>query len=82
MAADIAGTRPALLDLTLYDGLFELKGFRHLVRHKYGIDLKPEKVIANFELLKTVFPGFVDAVTRLERAMREDDRDGGGGFLP
>lgn len=82
MAADIAGTRPALLDLTLYDGLFELKGFRHLVRHKYGIDLKPEKVIANFELLKTVFPGVVDAVTRLERAMREDDRDGGGGFLP
>ncbi|MBB3398904.1 MULTISPECIES: hypothetical protein [unclassified Rhizobium] len=73
-------TRPALLDLELYDALFELKGFRHLVRHKYGFDLKPDKVAANLELLKSAFPAFIDAVIRLERAMRSgDDHDGGNG---
>lgn len=72
MAAEIASTRPAMLDRALYDGLFELKGFRHLVRHRYGIDLKPEKVIENLELLRTVFPAFVDAVTRLEQVLSED----------
>ncbi len=80
MAAEITGTRPALLDLELYDALFELKGFRHLVRHKYGFDLKPDKVATNLELLKSAFPAFIDAVIRLERAMTSgDDQDGGNG---
>lgn len=73
MAAVIDGVRPVLLDPALYDALFELKSFRHVVRHKYGMDLKPERVIANFELLKTAFPRLVDAVARLERAMKDDD---------
>lgn len=74
MAAEIAGTRPALLDLDLYDALLELKGFRHLVRHKYGFDLKPDKVVANLELLKSTFPAFVDAVIRLEKKMKDDNQ--------
>jgi uncharacterized protein YutE (UPF0331/DUF86 family) len=73
MAAEVAGTRPALLDTGLYEALVELKGFRHLVRHRYGFDLKPEKVIENLDLLQKVFPAFIEAVVELEKIMREGD---------
>jgi uncharacterized protein YutE (UPF0331/DUF86 family) len=73
MAADVVGTRPALLDPELYESLTELKGFRHLARHKYGFDLKTDKVIDNLKLLQTAFPSFIAAVTELERTMREGD---------
>jgi uncharacterized protein YutE (UPF0331/DUF86 family) len=80
MAAEVAGTRPALLDLDLHEALTELNGFRHLVRHRYGFDRKPDKVIENLKLLQNVFPAFIAAVTELERTMREgDDHDGGDG---
>ncbi|OLP62638.1 hypothetical protein BJF93_12505 [Xaviernesmea oryzae] len=75
MAAAINGRRPALLNLSLYDHLFELKAFRHLVRHKYGFDLKPEKVAANFDLINAIFPEFIDAVVSLEKAMLEEIHD-------
>lgn len=78
MAADVAGTRPALLDRGLYEALTELKGFRDLVRHRYGFDLKPNKVIENLKLLQTVFPAVIAAVTELERTLREgDDHESG-----
>lgn len=72
MASEVAGTRPPLIDLDLYEALTELKAFRHLVRHRYGFDLKPDKVIENLELVRRVFPAFVAAITALEAAMKED----------
>jgi hypothetical protein len=73
MAAEVAGTRPALLNLDLHKALTKLKGFRHLVRHTYGFDRKPDKVIENLKLLQNVFPAFIAAVTELEKTMREGD---------
>lgn len=73
MATEIEGTRPALLSGELYDALLEIKGFRHLVRHRYGFDLKPDRVMANFELAKSTVPAFISAVIQLETAMRKDD---------
>jgi hypothetical protein len=35
MSAAIEGRRPALLDAKLYGLLVDLKGFRHVVRHRY-----------------------------------------------
>ena len=78
MAAEIAGTRPALLDPALYDGLFELKNFRHMVRHKYGIDLRPDRVMENLDLLNRIFPRFIQAVVTLEQAMRRQDGPSNG----
>jgi hypothetical protein len=72
MASEIAGTRPALLGSELYDVLLEIKGFRHLVRHRYGFDLKPDRVVANFERTRFALPAFVDAVIQLERAMSKE----------
>jgi uncharacterized protein YutE (UPF0331/DUF86 family) len=65
MAAEISGIRPALLDEPLYEALTELKGFRHLVRHKYGFDLHPERVVENVLRLDGAFPQVIKAVVWL-----------------
>jgi uncharacterized protein YutE (UPF0331/DUF86 family) len=69
MSAEIDGTRPRVLDMKLYESLTELKGFRQLVRHRYGFDLKVGKVIENLDRTREAFPVFVDAVVSLEKAM-------------
>ena len=81
MAADVAEIRSAVLDQGLYRSLVELKGFRHLVRHRYGFDLLPGKVLENAKLMKSALPAFVDAVVALERSLVEEgttEKDGGG----
>lgn len=67
MAAPIPGLRPALLSADLHRDLTELKGFRHLVRHRYGIELSGSKVLENVERMQRAFPSFVDALLDLER---------------
>jgi uncharacterized protein YutE (UPF0331/DUF86 family) len=53
--------------------------FRHLVRHRYGFDLKADKVIENLDRIREAFPSFVDAVVRLEKTMAAEDTDDGDG---
>lgn len=74
-ALPIDGVRPALLDTALYADLFELKGFRHVVRHAYGIDLQPERVTINLARARRALPMFVDAVDALQRHLTERQRD-------
>lgn len=69
MSASIEGKRPALIDAALYSQLVELKGFRHVVRHRYGFDLDAAKVDENLVRIRAVFPAFVRAVADLERSM-------------
>ena len=66
MRAPITGRRPALLDDTLYAALLELKGFRHLVRHHYGVDLIPSRTEANRLLMVRAFALLRQAMTKLE----------------
>jgi predicted nucleotidyltransferase len=56
MSAAIDGKRPALLSSELYGLLVELKGFRHIVRHRYGFDLDLSKVEENLATVRTAFP--------------------------
>ncbi|UVC15465.1 hypothetical protein [Mesorhizobium onobrychidis] len=82
MSAEIAGIRPAVLDPELYQSLSELKGFRHLVRHRYGFDLKTDKVQENLDRVKEAFPYFIEAIVCLESSLTEEnahDSDGGDG---
>lgn len=82
MSAEISGVRPAVLDPHLYQSLSELKGFRHLVRHRYGFDLHTNKVQENLDRVTEAFPSFVEAVVSLERTLTEEnthDNDGGDG---
>ena len=82
MSVPIDDVRPAVLDEELYTSLTELKGFRHLVRHRYGFDLRGGKVLENFERARTSLPRVKAAVIDLERVLIEDhqdENDGGDG---
>ena len=82
MSVPIAGVRPAVLDADLYESLTELKGFRHLVRYRYGFDLKAEKVLGNLDRIREALPSLRMAVVDLEGTLLEehsDDNDGGDG---
>lgn len=72
MSAEIAGTRPAVLDPQLYQSLTELKGFRHLVRHRYGFDLKAANVQENLDRTREAFPPFIKAVASLEGTLTKE----------
>lgn len=69
MRVALEGRRPALLNERLYEAMTELKGFRHLVRHRYGLDLDPVRTLANLERMRAVLPAFLSAVQTLERHM-------------
>ena len=69
MAVEIPGIRQALLSDELLGDLTELKGFRHLVRHRYGIELIGSKVMENVERMGRAFPEFVAALEALEEAL-------------
>ncbi|ODS56976.1 MAG: hypothetical protein ABS40_08325 [Agrobacterium sp. SCN 61-19] len=72
MASELAGRRPPLLSPDLHIQLTELKGFRHLVRHKYGFDLQPEKVVDNVERLQRVYPSFSQRLIALHDLLASD----------
>ena len=69
MAVDIAEIRQALLSDEALKDLTELKGFRHLVRHRYGMDLIGSKVMENVQRMERTFPVFVAALEALEDAL-------------
>ncbi len=70
MRAGVGGVRPPLLDDGLYRSMMELKAFRHVVRHRYGMDLDAARADENLARLRDVLPRFVEAVQTLERYLR------------
>ncbi|MBS4018152.1 MAG: hypothetical protein KGZ68_07940 [Dechloromonas sp.] len=77
MSAPIAGIRPAMLGSVLQEALGELKAFRHLVRHRYGFDLKPDKVQENLDRLMKAWPAVVDSIVLLEKRLLEESDPSG-----
>lgn len=75
MYGEIPEVRPSVLDGSLYNELTELKGFRHLVRHRYGFDLKADKVIENVERAKRVLPALLSAICALEHDLLQEDSE-------
>jgi len=44
MTLEIKGVRPRFISETAYEFLNDLRSFRHVVRHAYGIELEAEKI--------------------------------------
>ena len=59
MRLDLMPIRPAVIDRAAYEGLDELRRFRHLFRSAYGVDLDPQRIqlVLNKALeLRAVYP--------------------------
>lgn len=65
--------RPAMIaadELAAYD---DLRRFRHLFRHSYGVDIRPTEVLEKFQTIRErVWPGFLSSLERL-RSHLEDE---------
>jgi uncharacterized protein YutE (UPF0331/DUF86 family) len=59
MCLDVRPIRPAVISDESYDCLDELRRFRHLFRHAYGVKLDPARlqlVLRKALKLKTLYP--------------------------
>ncbi|MBI3067801.1 MAG: hypothetical protein HY323_17390 [Betaproteobacteria bacterium] len=78
MAFDLSGTRPAVISKTTRELMDELRRFRHIVNHKYALELKRSLVRKNLNLLRKCVPLFEKDYSKFVRVMtKEDDHDGG-----
>jgi len=71
MSVSLPNVRPAVLSSDLSRQLSELLSFRHVVRHRYGMELDPARVAAMAEKTVAVFSTFERAMTALEAALSQ-----------
>lgn len=58
MAVEVHGVRPALLGARTLELMHEVRRFRHVVRHKYALNLRRADVAKNLRLAATLVPAF------------------------
>lgn len=58
MGLEIAKTRPAVIQSDTLEKLNDYRGFRHVVMHRYGAELKPDRVQALVEGLPECHTNF------------------------
>ena len=71
MAVEVKGVRPAVLSGPTCELMHEVRKFRHVVRHKYALQLRRRDVARNFALAKKLVPAFERDWRRFTRAMSE-----------
>lgn len=72
MAIEVKGVRPAVLSDRTRDLMHEVRKFRHVVRHKYALQLRRRDVARNFALAKRLVPAFERDWRRFVAAMLEE----------
>jgi uncharacterized protein YutE (UPF0331/DUF86 family) len=58
MGLEIAKSRPAVIQPGTLEKLNDYRGFRHVVMHRYGAELKPERIQALVEALPECYAEF------------------------
>ncbi|MFG6084187.1 hypothetical protein ACEUZ9_000436 [Paracoccus litorisediminis] len=84
------GLRPAIVSEDDYPAYDDLRRFRHLFRHAYGVDLRADEIFNKFEIVReTILPNLKAALLTLrdclEKTMEEPDpasKDGHGDLTP
>lgn len=63
-------------ELAIYD---DLRRFRHLFRHSYGVDMRPAEVLEKFQSIREkAWPGFLASLEGLRSHLEDEpetDRD-------
>lgn len=72
MRMEIEGMRPRLISDEIERDLNELRAFRHLFRHAYGVQLKPESVRAMVELANRLRVPLEAALDRFASQITEE----------
>lgn len=70
MQLGLRGIRPAFLPGETIPSVRELKGFRHLFRHAYDLELDPDRlaaVLGHAERVAAAFPGWCETFLRAAR---------------
>jgi hypothetical protein len=73
MRLDTMPLRPAVIDDAAYDALDELRRFRHLFRHSYGVELDSQRlrlVMDKALVLKTVYAEQMEQFIEFLRGLR------------
>jgi hypothetical protein len=73
MAVAVKGVRPSLLSEATRELMHEARKFRHVVRHKYALQLKRSDVAANLKVAKRLVPAFERDYRRFVRRMLAGD---------
>ena len=74
MAVEVKGVRPAVLSGPTCELMHEVRKFRHVVRHKYALQLRRRDVARNLTVAKKLVPAFERDWRRFTRAMLEENR--------
>ncbi len=59
LSVEIPGVRPKVLSAASYQGLDELRKFRHFFRHAYVVDLDPDQLAARADALSALHDGLL-----------------------
>jgi hypothetical protein len=82
MAVPVNGVRVALLAETTRVLMHEARRFRHVVRHKYALELRQADVVKNLALARRLVLAFLRDYRYFVRRMLSQDRRRAGGPSP
>ena len=77
-ALEIAGTRPALITVTSLESLRELLAFRHLFRHGYSAQFRPERLKEFTALAVATWPAVKLTLERAQQFVLRCATEGSG----
>ncbi len=79
LAVDVKDVRPALLGPNTRELLHEVRRFRHVVRHKYTLQLRSADIARNYAAVKKMLAAFTKDYRAFVASMSEEDGDGASG---
>ena len=77
MAVEVSEVRPAVLNERTRELMHNVRRFRHVVRHRYALELKTNDVAKNFREVRKLAHEFEKDYRRFVKHMTEDKNDGG-----
>lgn len=69
VSLDLPGIRPALVGPGTLEGLRELLGFRHVLRHAYAVSLRPTRLAELVDVLNSLHPRLREDLDRFIDAL-------------
>ncbi len=79
LSVDVKDVRPSVLSATTRELMHEVRRFRHVVRHKYALQLRRTDIARNLAAVRRLVPAFERDYRAFARRMSEEDRDHAGG---